>query len=123
MIKGFKDFLMRGNLIDLAIAFILGAAFGDVVKAFTQIIMDVIGKVGGQPDFTQVAVGGVNIGVFITAVVSFVVLSAILFFGVVKPYETVKNMGKKPTDDSATPPSSEELLTEIRDLLKAQSTT
>ena len=54
--------------------------------------------------------GGVNIGVFITAVVSFVVLSAILFFGVVKPYETVKNMGKKPTDDSATPPSSEELL-------------
>ena len=104
--SGFKDFLMRGNLIDLAIAFILGAAFGDVVKAFTQIIMDVIGKVGGQPDFTQVAVGGVNIGVFITAVVSFVVLSAILFFGVVKPYETVKNMGKKPTDDSATPPSS-----------------
>ena len=118
---GFKDFLMRGNLIDLAIAFILGAAFGDVVKAFTQIVMDIIGLLGGQPDFTQVAVGGVNIGVFITAIVSFVILSAILYFGVVKPYELVKSRGKQPTDGGPVPPSSEELLTEIRDLLKSQA--
>ena len=49
--KGFKDFLMRGNLIELAVAFILGGAFSTVVKSFTTIIMDLIGKLGGTPNF------------------------------------------------------------------------
>ena len=119
--SGFKDFLMRGNLIDLVIAFILGASFGDVVTAFTKIIMDIIGLIGGNPNFDTVALGPINVGVFITALVSFAVMAAILYFGIVKPYETIKNLGKKPADDAPTPPSSEELLTEIRDLLKAQT--
>ena len=119
--KGFKDFLMRGNLIELAVAFIIGGAFADVVKAFTKIIMDIIGLIGGNPNFDTVAIGPINVGVFITALVSFAIMAAILYFGVVKPYETLKNIGKKPTDDGPTPPSSEELLTEIRDLLKAQN--
>lgn len=50
--KGFKDFLMRGNLIELAVAFILGGAFSTVVKSFTTIIMDLIGKLGGTPNFS-----------------------------------------------------------------------
>lgn len=118
---GFKDFLMRGNLIDLAIAFILGASFGNVVTAFTKIIMDIIGLIGGNPNFDTVTIGPINVGVFITAAVSFVIMAAILYFGVVRPYETIKNFGKKPTGEGPTPPSSEELLTEIRDLLKAQN--
>lgn len=117
--KGFKEFLLRGNLIDLAIAFILGASFGQVVTAFTQIIMDLIGLIGGNPDFSSVAIGGVNVGVFITAFVSFVIMAAVLYFGVVKPYESLKALGEK-TETEAGAPTSEELLTEIRDLLKTQ---
>ena len=106
---GFKEFLMRGNLIDLAVAFILGASFGNVVTAFT--------KIGGNPDFSTVAIGGVNIGVFITAVVSFVIMAAVLYFGVVKPYETIRRMTSRPAVDEPAKPSSEDLLVEIRDLL------
>lgn len=119
--KGFKDFLMRGNLIDLAIAFILGASFGNVVTAFTQIIMDILGLIGGNPDFSSVNIGGVNVGVFITAVVSFVIMAAVLYFGVVKPYESIKAYtAKTEAEPEAGAPTSEDLLTEIRDLLKAQ---
>ncbi len=53
MLKGFKDFVMRGNLIELAVAFIVGAAFATVVKTFTDMVMGFIGKVGGQPELRQ----------------------------------------------------------------------
>lgn len=121
IMKGFKDFLMRGNLIDLAVAFILGASFGEVVKAFTKIIMDIIGLMGGSPDFSSVAVGPINVGVFITALVSFVILSAIVYFGVIKPYERLKAATAKPTEPDVAAPTTEELLAEIRDLLKTRA--
>ena len=56
--KGFKDFLLRGNLIELAVAFIMAAAFGAVVTNFTQLVMDIIGKLGASPDFSAVASAG-----------------------------------------------------------------
>jgi large conductance mechanosensitive channel len=116
--KGFKDFLLRGNLIDLAVAFILGAAFGNVVTAFTQIIMDVIGLIGGNPNFDTVTIGPINVGKFITALVSFVIMAAIVYFGVVRPYQFVTALVKKEAEGDAAPaPTQEELLTEIRDLL------
>ncbi|PKQ32208.1 MAG: large conductance mechanosensitive channel protein MscL [Actinobacteria bacterium HGW-Actinobacteria-2] len=115
---GFKDFLMRGNLIEVAIAFIIGAAFGSVTTSFTKLVMDVIGKViGGQPDFSAVTVAGVNIGVFITAVISFVITATVVYFGIVKPYEALKTRLIKAEEAAASSPTSEELLTEIRDLL------
>lgn len=115
---GFKDFLMRGNLIEVAIAFIIGAAFGSVTTSFTKLVMDVIGKViGGQPDFSAVTVAGVNIGVFITAVISFVITATVVYFGIVKPYEALKTRLIKAEEAAASGPTSEELLTEIRDLL------
>lgn len=117
---GFKRFLMRGNLIDLAIAFILGAAFGDVVKAFTGIILDIIGLLGGNPDFESVAIGAINVGGFITAAVSFAILAAILYFGVVRPYEAITARRAPPADEVVAAPTTEELLGEIRDLLRAQ---
>ncbi len=120
---GFKDFLMRGNLVDVAVAFIIGAAFGTVTTSFTKLVMDVIGKViGGQPDFSAVNVAGVNIGVFITALISFVITAAVVYFGVVKPYEGLRKRLQKPViDEAEATVTSEELLAEIRDLLKAQS--
>ncbi|MDR0285905.1 MAG: MscL family protein, partial [Propionibacteriaceae bacterium] len=72
--KGFRHFLMRGNLIDLAVAFILGASFTAVVTAFTSIIMSLLSRIGGQPNFDAVTVGGIKVGPFITAAISFLVL-------------------------------------------------
>ncbi len=120
--SGFKDFLMRGNLIEVAIAFIIGAAFGSVTTSFTKLVMDVIGKViGGQPDFSSVAIGGVNVGVFITALISFVITATVVYFGIVKPYEHLKSRYSTPAVAEPSGPTSEELLTEIRDLLAKSS--
>lgn len=115
--KGFRDFLLRGNLVELAVAFIMAAAFGAVVTTFTQLVMNVIGKLGGTPDFSTVAIAGVNIGEFITAVIAFVVMAAVVYFGIVKPYEKLRSVFTKPEAEEPGAPTSEELLTEIRDLL------
>jgi large conductance mechanosensitive channel len=115
--KGFKDFLMRGNLIELAVAFIMAAAFGAVVTTFTQLVMDVIGRLGGQPDFSAVTVAGVNVGAFITAVVSFVIMAAVVYVGIVRPYELLRSRFDSPAAPQPAAPTTEELLTEIRDLL------
>lgn len=114
--KGFKDFIMRGNLIELAVAFIMGAAFATVVKAFTTMVMDLLGKVGGQPDFSSWVPGGVHVGAFLTELVSFLIVSAVVYFGMVKPYEMAKARFVKPAEEGAT---TESLLAEIRDELRA----
>lgn len=119
--KGFKDFLLRGNLIELAVAFIMGGAFATVVTTFTKIILDLLGKIGGQPNFDNLTMlGGVNIGKFITALVSFVIIAATVYFFIVKPYEAARERFKK-SDEEVAPASSEELLTEIRDLLQGRN--
>lgn len=123
--KGFKEFLMQGNLIELATAVIIGTAFGEVVKAFTGIIMGFIGLIGGQPDFSQVTLPlvNINIGVFINSLVSFVVIAAAVYFFVIKPYSLFKERTKRSQEAevAAAAPSTDDLLAEIRDLLKARS--
>lgn len=112
--KGFKEFLMRGNLIDLAVAFILGASFGAVVTAFTKIVTNVIGLLGAQPNFDAVAIGPINIGQFINALIAFVILAVILYFALVRP---IARINAKRAAEEPEAPTAEELLTEIRDLL------
>ncbi|MEE9964085.1 MAG: large conductance mechanosensitive channel protein MscL [Propionicimonas sp.] len=119
---GFRKFLMRGNLIEVAVAFIIGATFASVTSTFTQLVMDVIGAIiGGQPNFDSVTIGQVNVGHFITAVVTFVLTAAVVYFGIVKPSELLRT--RFATEQAAEPaaPTSEDLLAEIRDLLKEQS--
>lgn len=120
--KGFRDFLMQGNVLDLAIAVIIGAAFGDVVKAFTKILMDIIGLFGGKPDFSQVTIGPINVGVFLTALVSFVIIAAVIYFGIIKPVMIIKARFVKPAgvEEIVADPTAEQLLAEIRDLLAAR---
>ncbi|TWP38628.1 MscL family protein [Leekyejoonella antrihumi] len=113
--KGFKNFIMEGNLVELAVAFVMAAAFGTVVKAFVQIILDLIGKAGGTPNFSGYLPGGVHVGAFITAVVAFIILAAVVYFFVVKPYEAAKAHFSKEEDAEAT---EVDLLTEIRDALR-----
>jgi large conductance mechanosensitive channel len=113
--SGFKKFVMQGNLVELAVAFVMAAAFGLVVKAFVDIFMSLIGKIGGKPDFNSIRPGGVPIGAFITALVAFLILAAIVYFFVVKPYEAAKLRFSAPAEETA--PAEIALLTEIRDLL------
>jgi large conductance mechanosensitive channel len=115
-VKGFRDFIMRGNLIELAVAFIIGAAFATVVKTFTDVLLSLIGKVGGNPDFNNLKPGGVPIGAFLTALVAFLIVAAVVYFFVIKPYEAVKARFSKAEVDAA-PSEDVVLLTEIRDLL------
>jgi large conductance mechanosensitive channel len=121
MIKGFKDFLMRGNVIDLAVAVVIGTAFGKVVDAFVKIIMDLIGKLGGQPDFSSFKRGGVSVGNFLTALVSFLIVAAAVYFMVVVPMNHLAERRKAGVEPEPEAPSEEViLLQEIRDALRAR---
>ncbi|NLT30925.1 MAG: large conductance mechanosensitive channel protein MscL [Propionibacterium sp.] len=114
--SGFKEFLMRGNLVELAVAVVIGTVFAAVVEQFTAVLMGFIGKIGGQPDFSAVTLLGVNVGLFINAVITFLITAAVVYFLVVKPYNAMRDRFKKQDEPAAA--TSEELLTEIRDLLQ-----
>ncbi|GAB3881244.1 large conductance mechanosensitive channel protein MscL [Terrabacter terrigena] len=121
MIKGFKDFLMRGNVVDLAVAVVIGTAFGKVVDAFVKIIMDLIGKVGGQPNFSSFTPGGVSVGGFLTALVSFLIVAAAVYFMVVVPMNLLAERRKRGVEPEPQAPSEEIiLLQEIRDALRVR---
>ncbi len=115
--NGFKNFILRGNLVDLAVAVIVGTAFAAVVTTFTAMLLSAIGKVfgGERPNFDSYAPGGVPVGAFVTATVAFLILAAVVYFFVVSPY--VK--AKEKFFPSAAPgtPEDVKLLQEIRDLL------
>ena len=119
MLKGFKEFIMRGNLVELAVAFIMAAAFAAVVTSTVAVIMDLIGKVGGTPNFSKYAPGGIHVGTWITAVISFLIISAVVYFLIVVPYN--KLQGRMSRGEEPAPPAPDiALLTEIRDLLAGQ---
>src|SRR5687768_7519972 len=95
MLKGFRDFLMRGNVVDLAVAVIIGAAFGAVVTAFaTDFIGGIIGAVGGTPDFGSagptVNDSKIVYGSTITALINFFIVAAAIYFVVVIPIGAMK---------------------------------
>ncbi len=119
MLKGFRDFLVRGNLIELAVAFVIGLAFAAVVTSFVDnILMPVIGKFGGRPDFGGIDVFDIPVGAFINDLVSFVLIAAAVYFIVVVPYNRIRELRKKEEPEEAE--QLEEtvlLLREIRDAL------
>jgi len=116
-LSGFRAFILRGNLVELAVAFIIGAAFASLVTAFTEMLMGFIGKIGGQPDFGAVEVAGVNVGQFINALVSFLIIAAVVYFFVVMPYTKAKEKFFPSAEPDGTP-EDVVLLTEIRDALR-----
>ena len=115
---GFKSFILRGNLVELAVAFIMAGAFATVVTATVDLILGLIGKVGGQPDFSAWEPYGLLIGAWITAIVAFVILAAVVYFLIVRPYTAAKER-YFPTPEPGTP-EDVALLEEIRDLLAAR---
>ena len=123
MFKGFRDFLLRGNVVDLAIAVVIGAAFGAVVTSFVEdVITPIIGAVGGQPDFSAIMLGPIKIGSFLNAVLAFIILAFVIYFVVVVPMNRIMERTRRQTEVAAPPaPTKEEvLLAEIRDTLRQQ---
>jgi len=127
MIKGFKDFIMRGNVIELAIAVVIGAAFGKIVSAFTDgVITPLISSVGSKN------VGGLNFYIrpgneatqvklneFLTSAINFLIVAAVVYFLIIAPMNALmerRRRGEEP--EPATPPEDIMLLQEIRDLLR-----
>lgn len=126
MLKDFKTFLFRGNLLDLATAVILGTAFGAVVTSLVgDVLTPIIAAAGGEPDFSALAIsvgdGRLAYGNFLNALISFVIISAVMFL-ILKAASRAQKLRAttdEPTED-APPPSDEAiLLAEIRDLLRA----
>ncbi len=106
MFKGFREFIMRGNVVDLAVAVVIGAAFGAVVKAFVDnIITPIIAAIFGQPDFAALkfTVNGsvFQYGLFINALVSFVLIALAVYYVVIVPMNKMNELkarGKAPED-------------------------
>ncbi|MBK8867197.1 MAG: large conductance mechanosensitive channel protein MscL [Dermatophilaceae bacterium] len=121
MIKGFKDFLMRGNVVDLAVAVVIATAFGKVIDAFVTVIMDIVGKLGGQPNFSGWVPGGIHVGDLLTTLISFLIIAAAVYFIVVVPLNKLAEARAKGIEAPTDAPSEEvALLTEIRDSLRAR---
>ena len=122
MLKGFRDFILRGNVVDLAVAVVIGTAFGAVVTALVEgIITPLIAAVGGEPDFSALTfeINGSEFryGAFLNALFSFLVIAAVVFFLVVKPVNALLSRVAEPAEPEA-PTADIQLLTEIRDLLR-----
>jgi large conductance mechanosensitive channel len=127
MIKGFKDFLLRGNVVDLAVAVVIGTAFGAVVAAFAKdFIGGIIGVIGGTPDFGTAGIEAngskIIIGSTINALINFVIVAAAVYFFVVVPVNKLMERRKRGEEPEVAAPSEDiVLLQEIRDLLRQRS--
>jgi len=118
MLEGFKKFIMRGNVLDLAVGVVIGGAFGAIINSLVaDVITPLIGMIFGAPDFSAIKLGALNIGKFINAVVSFLMIAFALYFFVVVPMNKLQEMSKK-NEAPAEPTEDIVLLREIRDALK-----
>ncbi len=114
MWKGFRDFLLRGSVIDLAVAVVIGVAFGQLVASFvSDVLMPAIGAFGQGPDFSAIKVGPIAIGKFINATVNFLIVAAAIYFLVILPINRLRKT------KAASPPPAEPVESEEVRLLRA----
>lgn len=130
MLKGFREFIMKGNVLDLAVAVIIGAAFAQVVNAMVEaVLMPLISALVGSPNFDSFAVLTVNgndirFGVLLTALVNFLLVAAAVYFAIVLPMNKMiearnRRLGLEPAEEEAD--AQVQLLTEIRDSLRQRT--
>ncbi len=126
MLKGFRDFLSRGNIVDLAVAVVIGTAFTGLVTKFTDsIITPLINRIGAGKETShsalQIAIGGgetIDLNVLLSAFINFVMVAAVVYFLVVLPYNKIRAKGEAESADD----TQVRLLTEIRDALGGKDT-
>ncbi|HEY6743671.1 MAG TPA: large conductance mechanosensitive channel protein MscL [Lapillicoccus sp.] len=130
MIRGFKDFILRGNVIDLAVAVVVGAAFGAIITSLVDnVINPLIAAIFGQPDITGVGsftINGANfsIGAVLQAILNFLFVAIAVYFVLVMPMNRLTKLRKSGEEEPPGAPSEEVLLlTQIRDLLGGADTT
>ena len=136
LIKEFQAFAMRGNVVDMAVGIVIGTAFGKIVSSLVaDVVMPPIGMLLGKVDFSNLkivlkkatidaagkAAGGVSInyGAFVSTVLDFVIIAAAIFM-VIKAMNSMKRKAEKAPTQPPPPPKQEQLLTEIRDILKTR---
>jgi large conductance mechanosensitive channel len=123
MLKEFREFILRGNVVDLAIAVIIGVAFGAVVTSLVNdIFTPLIAAIVGKPSFEDIVINlgdtEIKVGLFLNALFSFITIAAVIFFFVVKPMNLfLARRKKEETAEPEAPAEDVRLLTEIRDLL------
>lgn len=123
MIREFKEFAFKGSLVDIAVGFVLGAAFATLVTSLVEdVLMPLIAAIFGQPDFAKLTIdiGNSQIfyGRFLNAVVAFLLVAFALFLFVVKPYNAIRSRMRKEPAEGPQPAEDIVLLTEIRDALR-----
>ncbi len=134
LLNGFKEFITRGNVLDLAVAVVIGAAFSGVISGLVDgFIMPLIGWLIGAPDFTEIAFYVPNwqgettkfqIGLFIQGVIMFLLIASAIYFFVIVPVKKLSELRRKPVEEEVVEEALDEqtvLLTEIRDLLRVQA--
>ncbi|GAA2245872.1 large conductance mechanosensitive channel protein MscL [Promicromonospora sukumoe] len=134
LLNGFKEFITRGNVLDLAVAVVIGAAFSGVISGLVDgFIMPFIGWLFGAPDFTEIAFYVPNwqgeetkfqIGLFIQGLIMFLLIASAIYFFVIIPVKKLSELRKKPVEEEVVEEALDEqtvLLTEIRDLLRVQA--
>ncbi len=119
ILKEFRDFALRGNVVDLAVAVIIGGAFGAIVSSLvdnviTPLLLTPALKAANAQDLDKLTYGAVKYGLFLAAVIKFIIIAFILFL-IVKGFKAIEN---KKVPAAAAPSATEKLLTEIRDELK-----
>ncbi len=123
MLREFRDFVLRGNVVDLAVAVVIGAAFGTVVTSLVEdLLTPLIAAIGGRPDFAgltlTVNASRLRLGEFLNALVAFLVIAAAVFLLVVKPVNAFLRRLRRTEEETDAPTADIQLLTEIRDLLR-----
>lgn len=131
MVKGFREFVMRGNVVDLAVAVVIGAAFGAIVTKFVEsIINPIVASLGGGGSIglgVQLGDAGntktfLDVGAVITAAINFVIIAAVVYFILVVPMNRLQERRKRGLVEEPVAPAEDVLLlTEIRDLLRNQN--
>jgi large conductance mechanosensitive channel len=117
-VKGFKAFLLRGNVVELAIAVVIGVAFGVVITAFVKdLVTPLIAAIGGQPDFSSMSFTINNskflYGDFLNALLAFIIIAAVIYFFVVIPYTAMMQRARKEPPSDPTTKKCPECLSEI----------
>jgi large conductance mechanosensitive channel len=131
VLKEFKQFIARGNIVEIAVGLVMAVAFKSVVDALVaNVLTPIIGAIFGQPDFSRLAIdlwdgATITYGVFLNAVFSFVAVAVAVFFFVIKPYNALKTRmagaGEAGEDSPIAPSEDIVLLREIRDALTRQA--